>query len=101
MKTQLNIKGIYGWGVGYYSRELSKRFNDIVLKYIQKHNMPITEYPGNGRCFIVGEFPDNSIYFHPMEVVFEGVYDDDELVKDLQTELSNNINCSSTITKLT
>lgn len=100
MKTQLDIKGIYGWGVGYYSKELSERFDDIVLKYINKHNMPISEHSSDGRCYTVGEYPDNSIYFHPMQVVFRGVYDADDLVKDLQTELSNNITCSTTINQI-
>lgn len=99
MKTTIAIDGIYGWGTGFYSWELSDKFDDVVSKFCEDNNLPITEQSSNGRCCCVGSFPKNSIYFHAMDVVFSGEYNNDDLINRFNTALTDSIECKTEIVK--
>lgn len=96
-ETSLAIDGIYGWGIGFYSWELSDKFDKVVSEFCKNNNLPITEESSNGRCCCVGKFPENSIYFHAMDTVFSGEYNQHELIQDFCKLLTENFTCKIVI----
>jgi hypothetical protein len=82
-KTSILINGIYGWGVGFYSWEHSDRYDKVVTNFLNKNGIVPTIESTNGVCCQVGKITaNNSIYFHAMDTVFKGVYNNEILIND-------------------
>ena len=81
IKTYVFIEGIYGWGEGYLSTELMDEFNKKVNTFVMYSNLVNYTPASNGSCAVIGNFKTSDyIYFHAMEVVSSGVYNNPNFI---------------------